>query len=60
MRKIINVFVLLSILLFPITADAQRLFIVRTIYFQSDDAPAPTDRIAELMKKVQNLYSSDS
>ena len=59
MRKFINVFVLLAILLLPIKADARLTFTVRTIYFQPDDAPAPTDRIAELMKKVQNLYSSE-
>jgi hypothetical protein len=59
MRKIINVFVLLSILLFPITADAERLFIVRTIYLKPFGEPAPTDRFAELMKTVQNLYRSE-
>ena len=39
-----------------ITNDTQLPFIVRTIYFQPVDAPPATDRIAQLMIDVQNLY----
>ena len=53
MQKFINVIVLLAILLFPVTADAELPFTVHTIYFQPTDALAPTDRITELMKEVQ-------
>ena len=59
MQKFINVIVLLAILLFPVTADAELPFTVHTIYFQPTDALAPTDRITELMKEVQNLYRSE-
>ena len=40
------------------TADAQQ-FIVRTVYFQPTDAPAPSDRIADLMLEVQDFYRAE-
>ena len=59
MRKLITLTILFLILLIPITADAELPFIVRTIYFQPTNAPAPTDRIAELMIEVQDFYRSE-
>ena len=58
MRKLITLMILFLILLIPITADAQQ-FIVRTIYFQPTDAPAPSDRIPDLMLEVQDFYQSE-
>ena len=51
--------ILLALVLIPITSDAKLPFIVQTIYFQPTNAPAPTDRIAELMIKVQDLYRAE-
>ena len=62
MRKYINVFVLLVILLFPITADTKVLFTVQTIYFKpfgAPKSPESIERIAELMQKIRNLYRSE-
>ena len=58
MRKLLTITLLFLILLIPLTGDAQQ-FIVRTVYFQPTDAPAPSDRIANLMLEVQDFYQSE-
>ena len=51
--------ILLTLIGFVVVADAELPFIVRTIYFQPTNAPAPTDRIAELMIEVQDFYRTE-
>ena len=58
---LLTLFILLTLLGFVLAgaADAELPFIVRTIYFQPTNAPAPTDRIAELMLEVQDFYHAE-
>ena len=59
MRKLITLTILLAILLIP-TADAKLPFIVKTVYFQPQDAPAvPADQIKNFMKDTQAFYRSE-
>ena len=53
MKRIAFIF-LLTLMVSVGSADAQQ-FIVRPVYFQPTDAPAPSDRIADLMLEVQRL-----
>ena len=57
MKRIAFIF-LLTLMVSVGSADAQQ-FIVRPVYFQPTDAPAPSDRIADLMLEVQDFYQSE-
>ena len=51
-------FIVLLVLIVVGSANAQQ-FIVRTVYFQPTDAPAPSDRIPDLMLEVQDFYRAE-
>lgn len=51
--------ILLILIGFVPTTDANPIYTVRTVYFQPTDAPGPTARIFDLMLETQDFYQSE-